>query len=521
MNYKKTIFIAGGILLGLLILYVSVTYVAKQKLETAIGNLPEHIQVKYDAAHVNLLKGNVALKNPLVDILAKATGKKKMQISLTKVALNGFSYWDYFVNDTISIESINVEKPNLLYYQDKASNSGNKGSDSSANKNKAFKINRLSINNATVQMKSRETDSVVLETDGLKLNLGKIVSKKKGAASKLPFSFEDMLFLTKNLKYKMNDFENLTISDVEITRDSSKIYGIGLKTKYGQRELSKIIETERDHFNIQITSMEINNQDVELQNKSNFVFRAGNVMLNKPNAIIYRDKLVADDNTKKPMYSEMLRNLGFDLGINRVEIKDATIIYKEKVKPDNPAGKIEFENLNAKITNLGNVYDKSDRLEIAVNADFMETAPVNVNWSFKVSDTTDSFVFKADLGKLHADQLNQFTKPNVRVKLEGELLQTYFTIGGNANSSQIELKTDYEYLDVIMLKEDGNEKKGLVSGIVNLFVSKNSNDKKGNFRYGYAKEVKRDKTKSIFNFVWLNIRDGLKDAVTGAGKKKK
>ena len=522
MNHKnrKILFIIGGILIIALVLYFSVTYFAKQKLNRAINELPEHIKVSYGSADINLLKGDVTINKPSVEILGKTTGKINVEIELEEVILTGFSYWNYLFSDTISIGSLTFEKPNLLYFQNKNSKVQSSDSSSIGNMKKTLKIDGLFVNNASIEMKNRKTDSIILQTDSLMLDLKGIVSNGKASLSKIPFSFNDILFQTKNLKYQINKFDILHISDVKIDKNYSKFSLVKLKTKYGQKKLSTILDKERDHFNLEIATLEINDQVIEFEKESKFRFGSRSIVLEAPNAVIYRDKLVVDDNTQKPIYSEMLRNLKFDLSIDSLKINNGKIIYEEKAKKGNPAGKLEFENLNAKMEHVGNTYDDSQRLKINVKTDFMKTAPVEVDWSFNVNDNSDAFIFKADLGRLHANSLNQFTKPNVRVKLEGELLQTYFTISGNKNRSQIVLKTDYEQLDIILLQEDENDKRGLISDIVNIFVSKNSNDKENDFRYGYAEDVQRDKTKSIFNFVWLNIKDGLKDAVTGSGKKK-
>ena len=114
---------------------------------------------------------------------------------------------------------------------------------------------------------------------------------------------------------------------------------------------------------------------------------------------------------------------------------------------------------------------------------------------------------------LKANQMNQFMEPNLNIRLDGELLKTYFTIDGNTNVSNIDLKTKYENFDVIVLKENGKEKNKFLSGLINLFVSKDSNDQSDNFRKASVQNVVRIKHKSVFNFIWISIRAGLKEAM--------
>ena len=214
----------------------------------------------------------------------------------------------------------------------------------------------------------------------------------------------------------------------------------------------------------------------------------------------------------------MLRILKFSLTLNTVFLNDAKISYTEKVKEDTQGGKLEFSGLNAEIKNLSNTY-KDTVTSINVNAIFMKDTPLTVVWDFDVNDTTDAFLYKAELGALPANAMNQFMEPNLNVRLKGIINKTYFTISGNDNSSQIDLKLQYDNFDVVVLKQNGKEENKFLSSLVNLFVSKDSKKDARLFRYGSKTDVERDDTKSVFNYQWLNIKAGLLNAMTGDGKK--
>src|SRR5690606_22311625 len=108
-----------------------------------------------------------------------------------------------------------------------------------------------------------------------------------------------------------------------------------------------------------------------------------------------------------------------------------------------------------------------------------------------------------------------FMEPNLNVQLNGEVNKTYFTINGNDHTSLIDLKLQYDHFNIAILKQNGKEKNKFLSAVVNLFVSKDSNNKSNEFRHGNAKDVERDKTKSVFNYLWINIKAGLLNAMTG------
>jgi hypothetical protein len=277
---------------------------------------------------------------------------------------------------------------------------------------------------------------------------------------------------------------------------------------------------ERDHFDINIKSIVLKDQDFGYKQDSLFYFTSPSLEILDPNLIVYRNKLVVDDAKVKPLYSKMLRNLNFDLTLNSILIKNASIKYIEKVKSDAIAGEIDFSKLDATISNLSNTYKSPDKTSININATFMKQTPIDIEWYFDINDVNDHFIFKADMGQLNANKMNMFTEPNLNVRLEGEIHKLYFTIDGYDNTSTVDLKLNYEDFKVIIMQKKERKENKFLSAVVNIFVSKDSDKRENQFRNGSA-SVERDKTKSIFNFIWLNASKGLLNAMTGSGKDKK
>ncbi|WFO14783.1 hypothetical protein M601_012620 [Cellulophaga baltica 4] len=54
--------------------------------------------------------------------------------------------------------------------------------------------------------------------------------------------------------------------------------------------------------------------------------------------------------------------------------------------------------------------------------------------------------------------------------------------------------------------------------VVNLFTNDGSNTDEYGFRHGQIK-VERDPTKSFFNYLWINVKDGILHTMVGNGKK--
>jgi hypothetical protein len=76
-------------------------------------------------------------------------------------------------------------------------------------------------------------------------------------------------------------------------------------------------------------------------------------------ADIYRNKLPADDLTKKHLYNKLLRDLDFELQVDTLKIKNSLVVYEEEKSFDKGSGKIVFDRFNLTATNLCSGFKRS------------------------------------------------------------------------------------------------------------------------------------------------------------------
>lgn len=494
--------------------------IATTKIEKFLSeSLPEQIKLDYTELDVSVLSGSLQLTNPKLTIYGKTTDSIILVNDMSSIQISNIGYWDYLVNNKISIESIQINEPKINYNHNKHVDSKQYKSSKSKRIEQDVYVDDFIITKGSVSMFNVENDSLMMELKSFDFDLRDIHFDKETAKQKIPITFTDYDFNFNGLFYQINEYDNLEIAQSKLSMGKSEFDELKLYTKYTKQELSRIISVERDHVDLKIRKITINNQEYGVYKDSIVYFKSPKIEIDTPIFKIYRDKLVADDMTIKALYSKMLRDLKLDLSLSEVLLKNAAINYSEKVKVESTAGEILFSNVNATIKNLGNTYSSSDKTTIDLDAIFMKTTPIKVNWYFDVQNVNDQFVFKADMGRLPAKDLNPFTEPNLKVKIEGELLKTYFTVDGNVQDSNVDLRTNYENLKVSVLDKEGKSKNRFLSVVANLFIKKDSNDASDEFREGMKKNIERDKTKSVFNYMWLNASAGLLSALTGDGKK--
>jgi len=235
---------------------------------------------------------------------------------------------------------------------------------------------------------------------------------------------------------------------------------------------------------------------------------------------IYRDKLLPDDKAVKQFYGQALRELPIDVEIPDLKISNSSVIYEELVDNNLPAGKIWFNELDGKIVGLTNHSKDSAPTSIAITSKFMNDAHVNLRWSFNVSDSKDVFKSSGSIKGFHSINANSFLRPNLNVEAEGDIDQLYFTVEGNATNSRGDMKMKYHDFKFKVLKKDGLGVNKLLTAIGSIFINDGSKADSEGFRHGEI-NVERDRTKSFFNYLWANIKDGILSTITGDGKKKK
>lgn len=288
---------------------------------------------------------------------------------------------------------------------------------------------------------------------------------------------------------------DLTVKDIRIIPE------------YSKTEFDRRITVEKDRFEIKINSVKINDLDWKFENDS--------LQLTSPVSVIsgadikiYRNKTLPDDTSIKPLYNQMIRELGAKIKFDSLFIDSSQVEYQEKVIDSGSPGKVGFYKLQAEmvnITNIGMGSKNFPKTKIHAKTHFMNEAQLYLNWEFDVRNIEDDFKISGKLARISAESMNSFLKPTINVVVEGEIESLFFNFQGNKYKANGDMRLKYNNFKVEVLRKDGNRKNKLLSGLANLFVKKEANSKQLENK---EVEAVRDRTKSFWNFLWLFIRNG-------------
>lgn len=513
-NIRIIVYIVVTLLVAGFILNFFISNRIHQKVTQFLSDkVPAHIKISYQDLQVKSFQGSVKIDAPTVLIGNKQDTLIHTKLKATAIVIEDISYIDFLFNKGISVAQVKIIDPAYMHYRHKKALVGTEEDHPKNVSTKPISIEAFTIENGSVHIVENDEDESTVKVETVDITIHDIYVDKKTTGEYIPFQYESYSVASSDILLKSGNYETVSMQHLDIDSRTVTLANIQLKTKYSQEQLSQILPKERDHFNTTIDTVTI--KDFDIQFKDSIPYLSASMLhLAKPNMAIYRDKLLPEDTTVKPLYSEMFRKMETQIAIDKATIENGTITYTEKIKEKNDGGTITLFNLRGTIDHLGNTYNADQKTTINLRSTFMKSTPLEITWQFDSSDPTDAFEFKGSIGTLASEDLNPFIQPNLNVKLDGILKETYFSIYGNNISSQIDMRMKYDNLEVTILEKNGFKVNKFLSSIVNLLI-KNDTEKSANDFKNDTATADRDPTKSFFNYIWLSLKAGLLKIIAG------
>jgi len=511
MRILKRMLIVAGILFVLAIVanYGLALYI-KKKLPTILKaetNFPYNLN--YKDLDVNLWGGSFTMHKASLapkENMEAAT-KNGVFAEIGTLSVRGLDLWQLYRYSRIRVDKVLIDKPDVIMYHTKKKY--NIADDVQRPFHQVIHTEKLEITGGTFKMlDSLHNPKIRASNVGFSLTNIKVDSMI--VKENIPVRYRDYNFTCDSLYYNAGLYYNIEVGNIKATDTSLVAGNFRLVPKQTRKQFSNMLPKELDQFNINAGSIAVNNADWGFVRDTLYV-HTSRMVLDKVHANIYRSKEPKDDPVRKKLYSEMLRNLGFDLKAEKILFKNTTIEYEEQLNFSKPAAKVTFSKFYATVSKVYSPVgkDKLPNTTIDVQCLFMKEAPLKVNWSFNTMDTSDSFTIVGHLQNLSSETVNPVSKPLMNATTSGNLKDIQFTFNGNRERASGTFAIEYDDLKVNIYKKDGKKKNKLVSAVGNLLVKNDSNDrlKKTDL------QIERKKDKSVFNFLWNFVMEGLKKTI--------
>ncbi|HMB61506.1 MAG TPA: hypothetical protein VKN36_00435, partial [Eudoraea sp.] len=428
-------------------------------------------------------------------------------VTLQALKIKNIGFFYLLFQGTLDIDAIELHDLNgTLLKSEKLKKTREKDTTTHTEVDIDVSLSHLILKNTNVRIYDTEKDSLFLSLQNFNLDVRAIKIDNNTLAKSLPFVCEDYSIQSDSIFVKAGAHENLSIAQLSGNHFKTGMKNLHYRNKYSRTEYASILSAQRDHFDISIDTIVLQNTSLEAVEDQKLGIGIQKIDFKHPEIEIYRDKLVADAYSEKKFYSSILRESGLDISIDTFNITGARLVYTERTKEENTGGDIIFDDMDISMKNLGNTY--MDDTIIDMNASFMNVSPFTSKWRFNVANTSDSFQFDGQLGFLDVQTLNQYTEPTMNVDLAGRIHKMYFAINGTNASSKMDLSVDYDHLAVSILNQKTKKKRKILSSVANILLSHKSKSASSELKTVQV-NVERDRSKSFINFVVKNIKEGM------------
>ncbi|RZJ66725.1 MAG: hypothetical protein EOO50_08510 [Flavobacterium sp.] len=470
--------------------------------------------ITYKNLNVSLLTSTITASD--ISIVPKAALKDSINkagifASVESIEVRGISVWSLIVSDRIKARRVIIQKPKITLYkkdEKKIQYSKSLSADVVAPFEKVISVSEVELHNGDVTILYPKSGKPMLTARNISIELNGIAITDDVLKRKIPFAYETYSFDCDSVYYKPNVTYHIKTGKIATKNDGFTLEKLEYLCDLSRPAFIKSLETERDMYNIKVEKLNLNNLSWGFRKDDTLFVHSSKLQLDNVNANIFRDKRVADDLRKKKLYNSLLRDLGFDLRIDTLAIKNSVLEYEEQVGDGGP-GKLRWSPFNLTATNIYSGFEqtKLPDVKIVVAAKFMDVAPMNVKWNLNVLDKSDGFRIRGSIKKFPVEQLSDFSKPYMNFTGKGILDEVYFDFKGNDNGSKGNFGINYDDLKFTIYKKNDRQKKNkFLTAVAGIFVKKDSKEKVKQTEI----EVEREKDKSFYNMFWKSIAEGLK-----------
>jgi hypothetical protein len=291
-------------------------------------------------------------------------------------------------------------------------------------------------------------------------------------------------------------------------------------------------KSQHDRFGLNIDTLQLNHFDFLNYHKYRRLNAAslelsGGILRVFSNPYGKKDSTVNRVNTFPPM---MIHQIGTDMRIDTVRIRNFDVEYSELNKKSNQTGTLTFNNTRGYFYNLTNDSEalaKNNMATVQLTTYFMNRGRLDVQFNFNLTDKNAAFTYKGALGPMDLEVLNPAIMPLAMVKASsGTVKQLSFDI--QANSKVFKGKVGFLYNDLkvnIFQADTANDrlkKRSIMSIFANLFVIEHNNpDTVGDAPRIANVIYSRPKDSPFFKTMWKTLLEGIKPCVGFDDKKQK
>jgi hypothetical protein len=515
--------------------------IIREKLESAIHDKSGGFYtIKYDNLELDEINGYLAMSNLAItydSVKFEALADLEIippvlfNIRIPEIAINGVKTPRALIDKEIDGQKLEIKNPVIeIIYTMKGKDSARHVPTSDIYRQILGNFNQISvdtviISGAQITTRNLKTKQTGIEVNNVLVQLVDVLIDSTANADTTRLLFAKQINVNcENITWQSdNKLYKYQVKDVVLnsTDNTASVSNFTIDPQAGEDAFMKSIPTQDDRFDFSFRNIRLKNIGFTQLLEEEIV--ADSMLIGSASFKIYRDlNIPRDKKNRVGTYpQQVIGKLPVPVHVKQLILSNAFLEYKERSNITKQAGKVQFHNVYATISNLTNKKDiiaNDNTMNASINSLFMNKAPFKVSWVFYLGNSNGRFNLKGSLGAIHANDLNALTEAMGPARIEnGEIKGLNFNFAGNDYSMNGSLQLVYDDLKVAMLEKDKDskewDKKSLTSFVANIMI-KNSNPKdKDDPPRSVSVTNERDTNRSIFNVAWKTIFKGIKETV--------
>ncbi len=549
---KKYLLLSGVTLLLLVtgfIFYFSVTKLKdfeptiKDKLQSLVRKASDGLyMLEFDTLEADILQSKVVFKNLriLPDSIIIVKLKKGndpipdiFKIELNELTIEGVSIKDFISSKKVELDDLYFKQPRLEIFHYKKPDTAQKKGLKSIYQNISTQMNRIVVKEFFIDGMSAihhnmKGDSVISTTVFKKVNvdlnnilIDSVTQFDKSRflyAKEASISLAHQEFRTPDSLYKIK-FGKISI---DATKKTADILDIKFEPRYKTEAFIKKLSFVKERYDAAFASLYFSDIDWwSIIASESFIAREAK--LSNGHLNIYLDRsLPTFPKTKVGNYPhQLLMKLKLPINVNKLDVSDLDLSYKEFNPNSGKAGEITFKNLEGTITNITNKPTSiklNHYLKMKAQGSLLGVTKATATFIFDLAKHKEgSFSANIKLAAMDGRLLNPVAEPLGLFNIEkGDILGAEANIKGDNLMGRGSVTFLYKNLKINTLKKGGEnqlKKRKLINFLANTFLVKNENTGIGEKPRTAIVSYNRNIKLSFFNVIFKTILIGIMKTV--------
>ncbi len=497
--------------------------------EAALRNVLARTEVSGYKVHFEELRTNVLDRRvrvtglsvmPSEELMANDTAMR-FRVEASLVELHGVELRELIFSDRLHVGRISLVKPSVKHSYASRERGEKEAEEEEAeeepkNGNEGLSFVRvdtllmMEASGTSTDRGGSRADLSVQRLDLMALGL-QVVQDRNG---ELHFWQQRTHLALGGIQLGMDPFYTLAIEAIQLDlpADTMHIMGIRLMPEVSATKYHELVDRQIERYELTLDTTVIRGFDVA-RNLTEGAIAADKVLISGMEFTIHRDKSIPMGEFKhQPLPSAIIMGLPIPITIDTLVGKRCKVTYHERTERGTPYGAISFTEIDGTLTGLDNTYNMEPPvLRLAGTAKLAGYGQAKLDMRLPMTLEDPTVSLHAELRNVPFDVVNRMTDKLVKVKAtEGRIHRVDMRMDGNDVSAKGMVEVHYEDLH-LELNADKDPTK-ILSFLANTVVRKTNMPEDNRYRKGPF-EVRRNRDKGIFNFLWLGMRQGMMEVM--------